>query len=98
MPIVTASAQQRNFRPSWVLALLAISTLVFLVLVGVVGWSWDHPVALQMGGRHLRLGRTAITQSYYPQTGWHPEYGYFAIDVPGNSNWYIGPYVISWHE
>ena len=42
--------QQRKVRRPWVLVLLVGPMVIFLLLAGMVAWSWDHRIALDLGG------------------------------------------------
>jgi hypothetical protein len=98
MPILAEPDRKR--RRTWLLALLAMPGAIFLLLAGLVAWSWDHPVHVEIGGGAVSMSRTPLLQSFHWESGLHitgSRSGYFAIDVPLDpSAPYGNPYVIRW--
>jgi hypothetical protein len=58
MPLLTATDPPRKHRaPAWLWALLAVPGIILVLLVGLVAWTWDHPVSFRVGDRWVRMWR-----------------------------------------
>ena len=67
-------------------ALASTSILLTVLLTGLVMWSWDHPVWLDMGVFRARLGRMqAMPRRYAPwRSLYQGKFGTFAIPIPSD--------------
>ena len=79
-------------------ALLLVVALLLLSLVGLVSWSWNHPVRLQLGTRWVSFYRTSTDADIRDAPGWYTNgpFGVFAVPVPGDTGEFVSPYVVKW--
>jgi hypothetical protein len=99
MPILTQPTPASQRRRPWLWVVLGLPGMVLALLVGLVAWSWDHPITFAAGKTTIGLGRTLyeVSRPYAP--GWdrrREPLNVLAVPVPGDDNRYKSPYVIYW--
>lgn len=90
MPILTQPVSRSPRRRPWLWVLLAVPGLVFLLMAGLVGWSWFRPVKLAYGECEVAFGR-CFTPGIpgAPESG--PGWGQWRIKLSGEEPpaWYF---------
>jgi hypothetical protein len=99
MPVVTTKEPLGKRRaPVWA---LVVPAGIALLLVGVFGWSWSHPVALEADGHGVGFGygkraeHAFVSMFFRPRTGRRPRHELHPFTLPAS----LGdePYFVWWY-